>query len=186
MILYHPIKNRLFIKIGNCSPYRTKIKWWYNVKIGCGIFPLYEPAYPHDFIKLILRDVHAFSRECIQHYQNGVSLNEIARIVGRSKARVRRVLHQHGFQTGIKIAEKVYAAWRKTGRTRAQPLFGFTYYMGQLVEEPREQQILILIERLALEGKCATEIANHLNARGMKPRRAKAWHRNSIVKILLR
>jgi DNA-binding CsgD family transcriptional regulator len=124
--------------------------------------------------------------ECVELYRKGVSLNEIARIVGRSKAKVRRVLHSHGCWTGVKIAEGVYTSWRKTGRTRAQLYFGYTYYMGQLAEEPREQQILILIRRLVSEGKNATEIAKHLNTQGMKPRRAKKWHRNSIFKILRR
>jgi DNA-binding CsgD family transcriptional regulator len=142
--------------------------------------------FPHDIVHVKFKDTHVFSRECVELYRKGVSLNEIARIVGRSKAKVRRVLHLHGCWTGVKIAEGVYTSWRKTGRTRAQPNFGYTYYMGQLVEEPREQQILVLIKRLASEGKSATEIANHLNTQDMKPRRAKKWHRNSVANILRR
>ncbi len=145
-----------------------------------------EPPQPHDFIELKFSNPHAFSKECIALYQKDISLNEIARIVGRSKAKVRRVLHQHGYQTGTKIAEKVYTAWRKTGRTRSHPMFGTTYYMGQLVLEPRENQILMLIRRLASQGQSAADIAIHLNTQGMKPRRAKAWHPNSLAKILKR
>jgi hypothetical protein len=74
---------------------------------------------------------------------------------------------------------------RFLGRT-SQPHYGFAYYMGQLIEEPREQQILALIKRLAGEGMSATGIANHLNIQKMKPRRAKSWHRNSVVRILKR
>ncbi len=132
-----------------------------------------EPPQPHDFIELKFSNSHTFSNECIGLYLRDISLNEIA-------------LHQHGYQTGIKIAERVYTAWRKTGRTRAQPLFGFTYFMGQLIEEPREQQVLILIRRLAAEGKSAKEIAQYLNGKRLKPRRAKVWHPNSIAKILNR
>lgn len=161
-------------------------KSWGKYRIGWGSLTIYHPGQPHDIIQVRFKDTHAFSKECVDLYQKGVSLNEIARIVGRSKSKVRRVLHSHGHWTGVKISEGVYASWRKTGRTRAQPHFGYTYYMGQLVEEPREQQILALIRRLAAEGMNITSIANYLNAHGMRPRRAKRWHRNSILKILNR
>lgn len=155
-------------------------------KIGCGRQTISHQSYPHDIIHVKFKDTHAFSKECIALYQKGVTLNEIARIVGRSKAKVRRVLHLHGHWTGMKISDGIYTSWRKTGRTRAQPFFGYTYYMGQIVEEPRELQILILIKRLSSEGRTAKEIANYLNANRMVPRRAKTWHRNSICKILKR
>jgi hypothetical protein len=84
----------------------------------------------------------------------------------------------------MKINEGVYTSWRKTGRTRAQPVFGFTYFHGQLIDEPREQQILILMRRLCDQGQTPKQIAEHLNNKKMKPRRAKAWHPNTIAKIL--
>ncbi len=170
--------------IGGLVAHKVKVRGSHIRKVGCPKPLIYHLTNPHESLKISWKDSRAFSKECIGLYHKGVSLNEIARIVGRSKSIVRRVLHGKGLLTGVKISEGVYTAWRKSSRTRAQPLFGFTYSMGLLVQEPREYQILMLIKRLAAQGKTPTEITHHLNAKGMKPRSADKWNRNSIQKIL--
>lgn len=119
-------------------------------------------------------------------YEKGASLNEVARLVGKSKSYVRRILHEAGYQTSIKISEKAYTSWRKGGRGRAHAPFGYTYHLGALVSEPRESQILMLIKELVRSGKKPREIAGYLNSHKMKPRRAKLWQVNTVAKILAR
>ncbi len=52
--------------------------------------------------------------------------------------------------------------------------------------EPREHEILLLIDRLAKEGMNSNAIAGHLNVKMLQPRKAQSWSRNSIVLILFR
>ena len=157
---------------------------FFYLKNGCGEARLPELSEAHVIIQLNLPDYGRISEEFLDLYKKGVSLNEIARITGKSKARVRTVLHRHGIDTRPPVCESKYTAWRKGSRSKAHPPFGSTYYLGELVREPREHQILLLIERLSGEGVNPNAIAAHLNSRGMRPRRAVGWNRNSVVKIL--
>ncbi len=124
------------------------------------------------------------SNEMVELYKKGCSLNEVARLTGKSKAKVRAILHRKGISTSPSLDESKVTAWRKRRRTHTHPPFGFTYYLGGLVIQPREHEILMLIERLAKEGMNPNAIAEHLNENGLKPRRARVWNRNSVVNIL--
>ncbi len=156
------------------------------MKFGRLNHTLPEPRKPHVIIQLNLPDWGRISKEMIELWQKGGSFNDISRITGKSRARVRATLHRNGISTRPKIEESKVTAWRKSGRTNAHPPFGFTYYLGRLVIEPREHEILLLIERLAKEGLNPNAIAEHLNVKTFKPRRAGKWNRNSVRLILQR
>ena len=57
---------------------------------------------------------------------------------------------------------------------------------GVLVENPSEQKVIAWIWRLRKQGKSMREIADLLNERGIKPKRAERWLHSSVVRILAR
>ena len=113
-------------------------------------------------------------------------MNDIARLTGKSKLRVRTILQGQGIATGPTIDESKFMAWRKRRKTNAHPPFGYICYFGELIIEAREQKTLLLIKNLSKDGMNPNAIAEHLNAKNLKPRRAFKWNRNSVVLILRR
>jgi DNA invertase Pin-like site-specific DNA recombinase len=57
---------------------------------------------------------------------------------------------------------------------------------GLLVENRGEQESVAWIRCLHDEGKSLREIAEALNERGVKPKRAKRWLHSSVLRILAR
>ncbi|WP_413164919.1 recombinase family protein [Capilliphycus salinus ALCB114379] len=64
------------------------------------------------------------------------------------------------------------------------PAFGLCSINGELVEEPREQEIIELIRRHHKSGKSLQQIANWLNEKGYKTKRGQLWRRISVKRVL--
>lgn len=62
--------------------------------------------------------------------------------------------------------------------------FGFRPGDWSLEEDPTEQETLALIKRLHTEGRNASEIARHLNDRGLLSKRGGRWHPTSVRRIV--
>lgn len=75
--------------------------------------------------------------------------------------------------------------WRIT-KTKAPPPFGYCYFQGKLVKNPTEYDTLLKIHRQWKTGMDANELTRYLNAKKLKPRKAKAWHNKAVKKILAR
>lgn len=75
--------------------------------------------------------------------------------------------------------------WR-IRKSKAPPPFGFCYYQGELVKNPIEYDTLCKIHRQWKDGKDANEITRYLNAKKLKPRKAKEWHNKAVKKIIER
>ncbi|MGK7874501.1 MAG: recombinase family protein [Xenococcaceae cyanobacterium] len=64
------------------------------------------------------------------------------------------------------------------------PAFGQRTINGELVEDPREQQVIELIRRHHKSGKSLQQIADWLNQRGYKTKRGTLWKRISVKRVL--
>jgi DNA invertase Pin-like site-specific DNA recombinase len=64
------------------------------------------------------------------------------------------------------------------------PAFGLCSINGELVEDPREQQVIELIRRHHKSGKSLQQIANWLNEKGYKTKRGQQWRRISVKRVL--
>lgn len=64
------------------------------------------------------------------------------------------------------------------------PAFGLCSINGELVENPREQEVIELIRRHHKSGKSLQQIANWLNEKGYKTKRGQQWRRISVKRVL--
>jgi hypothetical protein len=179
------------LKLVNCAGAAPDLNYFAingsnTLKNGRQNRTLPELSKPHVIIELNQASYGRITQEMVELWKNGGSLHDIARITGQSRARARSALHRNGISTRPNVDESKITAWRKSGRSSAHPPFGFTYYQGKLVMQPREHEILFLIERLANAGLNPNAIADQLNAKELKPRRASKWNRNSVVLVLNR
>lgn len=75
--------------------------------------------------------------------------------------------------------------WR-IGKTKAPPPFGYCYFQGKLVKNPIEYDTLLKIHRQWKAGMDVNELTRYLNAKKLKPRKAKEWHNKAVKKIIAR
>ena len=64
------------------------------------------------------------------------------------------------------------------------PAFGHKTINGQLVEEPKEQEVIDLIRRHHKSGKSLQQIADWLNLNEYKTKRGQQWRRISVKRVL--
>ena len=77
----------------------------------------------------------------------------------------------------VKAASGGYAGY-------GSPAFGQKAINGELVSDPREQQVIDLIRRHHKSGKSLQQIADWLNGNGYKTKRGQQWRRISIKRVL--
>ena len=64
------------------------------------------------------------------------------------------------------------------------PPFGQVAYNGELVDNPREVEVIELIRRHHKSGKSLQQIANWLNQHGYMTKRGHQWQRISVKRVL--
>ncbi|MEO0375562.1 MAG: recombinase family protein [Cyanobacteria bacterium P01_A01_bin.17] len=64
------------------------------------------------------------------------------------------------------------------------PPFGLRSQNGELVENPKEQEIVDLIRRHHKSGKSLQQIADWLNQNGYQTKRGQQWQRISVKRVL--
>lgn len=67
----------------------------------------------------------------VEKYKNGCSLRDIAKLVGRSKTKIRRELNRRGIKPRDKITQATHLRSPKSGKQGARPYYGFCYFKGQ-------------------------------------------------------
>jgi len=80
-----------------------------------------------------------------------------------------------------------FDSWKKgRGETKAKPPYGFCYFQGLVVQDPREYPTLLLVQNLVSRGMEVTAIMHELNKRGLKSRMGKEWSYNVVKSIVRR
>ncbi|MDJ0692069.1 MAG: recombinase family protein [Xenococcaceae cyanobacterium MO_188.B32] len=91
---------------------------------------------------------------------------------------------------------EAYEVWERLERGRrakaaqggyagyGSPAFGQKTIDGQLVEAPKEQEIIDLIRRHHKSGKSLQQIADWLNQNEYKTKRGQQWRRISVKRVL--
>ena len=80
----------------------------------------------------------------------------------------------------------MHESWGETGKQRVRPYYGFCYFQGKIVPDPREYDNLLVIHRLWKSGMNPNRIADTLNEKKILGRNAPTWNRNSVVLVLKR
>lgn len=75
---------------------------------------------------------------------------------------------------------------QKRGKQGARPYYGFCYFEGEIVKDPREYPTLVLIHDLWREGKAVHVIVKELNNRFLASRTGRRWSWAVVSNIVTR
>ncbi len=141
---------------------------------------------PHVILSIFCSEVEAISETFVELYKKGLSLSEVAKQTGKCKTMVRSHLLKAGIDLRPKEPTPVHESWREPGKQRIRPYYGFCYFQGKVVPDPREYDNLLVIHRLWRSGTNPNRIADTLNKKKVPGRNSAGWNRNSVVLILKR
>jgi hypothetical protein len=92
--------------------------------------------------------------------------------------------HGHVLRPQVSVP---FERWRKgRGKTKAHPPFGFCYFEGEIIKDPKEYPTIQLIQNLWKQGISISSIVLHLDGRGIQSRMKKPWAYNVIKSIIRR
>lgn len=111
---------------------------------------------------------------------------DISKQTGKAKSVIRDNLVKAGVELREKVAVPISKMKAEKGKTSIRPPYGFCYFQGSIVPDPKEYENLMLIYRLWKLNTNPNRISDTLNEKKIRPRTAKLWNRNSIVNILTR
>lgn len=143
-----------------------------------------ELLYPIDSIEFSLKDPTRINPETAEFYRNGRSLGDIARELGCSKSKVRNDLKKAGVQVRKSLSHPTHRRKTNSGKQKALPYYGFCYFEGKIVPDPREFPTLTLINRLLKEKKTTHQITLELNSRKIKSRMGREWSWAAVQNII--
>ena len=121
-----------------------------------------------------------------EKYQNGCSLGEIAKIIGCSKDKVRTELKKAGIAIRSSVTEATNRRSLKSGKQKALPYYGFCYFEGKIIKDPREFPVLSKIHFMWEQKKTIHQITQALNQGKVSPRRAELWSWLAVKNIVER
>ena len=119
-------------------------------------------------------------------YKQGLSITDIADQTGLKRTSIWSSLRAHK-EVLRSQAPVPFDRWRKrTGKVNARPPYGFSFFQGEIIKDPKEYPILQLIQSLWKQGMSISSIMLKLCERGSKSRMNKPWSYNVIKSIIKR
>jgi hypothetical protein len=119
-------------------------------------------------------------------YEKGESLNDIAKHFKCSRNKVRDALLKAKIKLRPNVAIKTGASALKPYKQSSKLYYGFCYFEGQVIKDPREFPTLLLIHKRWSDGRTAHEIVQELNQASLPSRTNKKWSWKTISNILTR
>ena len=148
--------------------------------------PISERLQPVDFKEFIAKVFSGISPEVKEKYELGWSLRDIAKESGVSKNGIRSTLLRAGITLRESVAQSTNKRDSSTGKSGAKPYFGFCYFEGQIIKDPREFPTLKLIYRRFEQDRTIHEITTELNREKITSRTGKKWSWAAVQNIVQR
>lgn len=149
-----------------------------------------ERIYPIDFRPHFFKTRNRISlddaKSIVEKYQNGSSLRDLANLFGYSKNKIRSNLKRQGLKPRARATQATHKRSPNSGKQGALPYYGFCYFEGQKVKDPREFPILQMIHRQWCQGKSIHQINLELNRAKVLSRKGKTWSWAAIQNIIVR
>lgn len=141
---------------------------------------------PLDFIEFLPKTSTAIYEIVAPLYKKGLSITDIADQTGLKRTSIWSSLR--AYKEELRPQTPVpFDKWRKrTGKVNARPPYGFSFFQGEIIKDPKEYPILQLIQSLWRQGMSISSIMLKLDERGSKSRMNKAWSYNVIKSIIKR
>lgn len=115
------------------------------------------------------------SEKVVEFYEKGHSIAETAAMVGVPVASLFDAMKERNVQ--------IRPAWKAQ---RKNPPYGYAWLCGEIVMNPLEYKIVLLILELSKMRKGPHQIAKNLDAQRIKPRRGKKWFARTVTDIINR
>ena len=119
-------------------------------------------------------------------YDQGHSIEDVARLLGLSFSTVRRQLVKLRVTFRPNKSVSFIRNQRQTFKSGAPAPYGYCYLDGSLQKDAREYPVLQIIEKQRQIGRTPTEIARYLHNRKFKTRHGKVWNQALVFNVLQR
>lgn len=156
------------------------------VQIGDRSFPMYELFYPIDTKDFSFKNDIRISSELAVLYEKGLSLRDIAREIGCSKNGVRSSLLRGGHELRDQVSQATSKRGVSGGKQGAMPVYGFCYFDGQIVRDPREFPTLQFIHSGWKKKLTIHQITQRLAQANRLSRTGKQWSWAAVSNIVAR
>ena len=144
------------------------------MKIGDPSLLLSERTYPIDFTPHVFETRNRISLEdaksLAEKYENGYSLQDIAKMIGYSKSKVRSALKRCGIKPRDSSSQATHERSLKSGKQGPLPYYGFCHFEGKIIKDLREFPTLQIIHRGWSRGESIHQMNLKLNQAGVFPR----------------
>lgn len=147
---------------------------------------IYPVDFKHHFFETRNRISLKDARGIAEKYENGFSLRDLAKLYGYSKTKIRSSLKRQGLKPRAGVTQATHERTLRSGKQCALPYYGFCYFEGQIVKDPREFPILQMIHRYWSKGKSIHQINLELNRAKVLSRKGKTWSWAAIQNIVVR
>lgn len=121
-------------------------------------------------------------------YKKGLSITDISEQTGLKRNSIWNALQS--YKQELRTPNSVpFTRWRKgRGKMGARPPYGFCYFEGEVIKDPKEYPTLLLIQNLWKQGTSISSIMMKLGERGSRSRSRtnKTWSYNVIKSIIRR
>lgn len=154
-------------------------------EIGCPNPRTRKNPSPLDFIEFFTKKSPRIIEIVGPLYEKGLSITDIAEQTGVSRYSIWNALRKH--KKTLRSQDPVpFDRWRQgRGKMKARPPFGFCYFQGEVIKDPKEHPTFLLIQNLWKQGASISSIVRHLDSKGIQSRMSKTWSYN-VIKATIR
>jgi hypothetical protein len=157
-----------------------------NSKNGRRKHPNCINGQPLEYISFTSSRKEAIIEKVAPLYERGLSLKQIAQETKIPKTSVRDAL----IAGGVSLRPHTSLAARLPAKARQMRIgvapYGFCWFQGRLVADPKEMEIVQLIIRLWQEEQTYSAITRHLNELRKRTRCGGKWDHSLVRNIILR
>jgi hypothetical protein len=140
----------------------------------------------HDFIEIQVHLISQENPELKTLYEQGNSIEDVARLLGLSFSTVRSQLVKQRVTLRPNKSVSFIGNQRQTFKSGAPPPYGYCYLDGALQKDAREHPVLQIIDKQRQVGRTPTEIARYLADRKYKTRHGKVWNQALVFNVVQR
>lgn len=133
-----------------------------------------------DFIEFFSKKSKSLCEIVGPLYRQGLSISDIADQTGLKRHSIWKALKAN--KEHLRNQTPVpFERWRQGhGKMNARPPFGYCYFQGEIIRDPKEYPTLLLIRSLWKQGMSISSIVRDLDGKRIQSRMKKPWSYNVI------
>lgn len=148
--------------------------------------PMRNRPSPLDFIEFFQKSSQHLIEILEPLYNQGLSITDIAEQTGLKRHTVWQTLKRHIKRMRNQSAVPFNAWSNRNGKTNVKPPYGYSFFQGVIIRDPKEYPILQFIQNQCKQGVSISSIVRKLDEKGIYSRMNKPWSYNVIKSIIQR